>query len=186
MKVLDFGLARMSAGGRAPANSALPTEAQTRDGVVMGTVPYMSPEQVSGRPVDHRTDVFSLGVVLYEMASGRRPFEGQSSAELASAILRDTPPALGDAPELPPGASGPVIRRCLEKDARQRLQTARDVGNELRELPRESTSIGRVPGRRPRFRPTRAPPAPRRASGSRCCRSSTGARTRPSRRWPRG
>ncbi len=67
---------------------------QTREGIVMGTVPYMSPEQVQGRAVDHRTDIFSLGVILYEMASGRRPFEGRSTAELVSSILRDTPPVV--------------------------------------------------------------------------------------------
>jgi TolB-like protein/Tfp pilus assembly protein PilF len=146
VKVLDFGLAKMSA-GYAAADSALPTEAQTRDGVVMGTVPYMSPEQVSGRPVDRRTDVFSLGVVLYEMASGRRPFKGSSTAELASAILRDAPPVVTELrPELPPEV-GRIIRRCLEKDPRQRLQTARDVGNELLEL-RRSTSAPSRPAAR--------------------------------------
>jgi serine/threonine protein kinase len=77
VKVLDFGLAK---GRDAHAGSDLTTELQTREGVVMGTVPYMSPEQVAGRRVDHRTDIFSLGVMLYEMASGRRPFEGHSTA----------------------------------------------------------------------------------------------------------
>ncbi len=146
VKVLDFGLAKMSAGGDS-GNSALPTEAQTRDGVVMGTVPYMSPEQVSGRPVDHRTDVFSLGVVLYEMASGRRPFQGQSTAELASAILRDSPPVVTELrPELAPEL-GRLIRRCLEKDPRQRLQTARDVGNELRDLGSTTSAASRSAAR---------------------------------------
>ena len=102
----------------------------------MGTVPYMSPEQVAGRTVDHRTDIFSLGVMLYEMASGRRPFKGDSSAELASAILRDTPPPLGEVrPDLPADLAR-TIRRCLEKDPHDRIQTARDVGNELRDLAR--------------------------------------------------
>jgi serine/threonine protein kinase len=146
VKVLDFGLAKMSPAGGA-ADSELPTEAQTRDGVVMGTLPYMSPEQVSGRPVDHRTDVFSVGVVLYEMASGRRPFKGSSTAELASAILRDVPPVVSELrPELP-AALGRVIRRCLEKDPRQRLQTARDVGNELGELGRSSSAPSRTSAR---------------------------------------
>jgi TolB-like protein/Tfp pilus assembly protein PilF len=142
VKVLDFGLAKISP-TRDAADSALPTEAQTRDGLVMGTVPYMSPEQVSGRAVDHRTDVFSLGVVLYEMASGRRPFQGSSTAELASAILRDAPPVVTELrPELPPEL-GRIIRRCLERDPRQRLQTARDVGNELRELERSPSAASR-------------------------------------------
>jgi TolB-like protein/predicted Ser/Thr protein kinase len=144
VKVLDFGLAKMRPLGES-VGSELPTEAQTRDGVVMGTVPYMSPEQVSGRPVDHRTDVFSLGVVLYEMASGRRPFQGQSTAELASAILRDAPPAVAELrPELPADLVR-IVRRCLEKDKRQRFQTARDVGNELRDMGRHPTPASGSP-----------------------------------------
>ncbi len=89
VKVLDFGLAKVSEPGTEP--EATVSHPLTQAGVVMGTMPYMSPEQVSGRVVDHRTDIFSLGVILYEMATGRRPFQGESSAELASAILRDTP-----------------------------------------------------------------------------------------------
>jgi eukaryotic-like serine/threonine-protein kinase len=91
-KVLDFGLAKLShAPVSAGLDSELSTQARTREGVVMGTVPYMSPEQLSGRPLDHRTDLFSLGVMLYEMASGHRPFQGESSAELVSSILRTCP-----------------------------------------------------------------------------------------------
>ena len=95
VKVLDFGLAKIT-GPRdpKPADSEAPTDVQTREGVVMGTVPYMSPEQLSGRTVDHRSDIFSLGILLYEMATARRPFEGRSSVELASSILRDAPPPL--------------------------------------------------------------------------------------------
>jgi non-specific serine/threonine protein kinase len=141
VKVLDFGLAKMQPTGDS-LSSELPTAAPTRDGVVMGTVPYMSPEQVSGRSVDHRTDIFSLGIVLYEMASGRRPFEGRSTAELASAILRDTPPVVTELRTDLPQDLARIIRRCLEKDPGQRLQTARDVVNELRELMGRSPSAG--------------------------------------------
>ena len=88
VKVLDFGLAKDVRA--ANLGDATLTSSQTQVGVVMGTPAYMSPEQTSGRPLDHRTDIFSLGVVLHEMATGRRPFDGKSSAELVSAILRDT------------------------------------------------------------------------------------------------
>ena len=78
---------------------------KTQEGVVMGTVPYMSPEQVQGRLLDHRTDIFSLGIILYEMATGQRPFHGQSSAELVSSILRDTPPLGRGAASRPAGGA---------------------------------------------------------------------------------
>ena len=105
-------------------------------GVVMGTPAYMSPEQTSGRPLDQRTDIFSIGVLLHEMATGRRPFEGSSSAELVSAILRDTPPSVTELRPNLPGDLARIVRRCLEKDPRHRLQTARDVSNEFRDLAR--------------------------------------------------
>src|ERR1039457_3994255 len=133
VKVLDFGLAK-DAGASDPADATLTSDHRTQAGVVMGTPAYMSPEQTSGRPIDHRTDIFSLGVVLHEMATGRRPFEGNSSAELISAILRDNPPSVTDVrPDLPSDLAR-IVRRCLEKDPRHRVQTARDVSNEFRDL----------------------------------------------------
>jgi serine/threonine-protein kinase len=138
VKVLDFGLAkdvRAANGG----DLTLTSDSQTQMGVVMGTPAYMSPEQAAGRLLDHRTDIFSLGVVLHEMATGRRPFEGTSSAELVSAILRDTPPSVTDArPDLPSDLAR-IIRRCLEKDPSHRVQTARDVSNEFRDLARQTS-----------------------------------------------
>jgi len=135
VKVLDFGLAKIT--GTEPAASAdseMATDVQTREGVVMGTVPYMSPEQVSGLKIDPRTDVFSLGILLYEMATGRRPFQGRSSAELASAILRDAPPALEEArTDLPDGLRR-VVARCLQKEPRDRFPTAREAADALRDL----------------------------------------------------
>src|SRR5216684_2524115 len=112
---------------------------------VMGTPAYMSPEQTSGRSLDHRTDIFSLGVVLHEMATGRRPFEGTSSAELASAILRDTPPSVIDVRSDLPSDLARIIRRCLEKDPRHRVQTARDVSNEFRDLARTASHFAPDP-----------------------------------------
>jgi TolB-like protein/Tfp pilus assembly protein PilF len=133
VKVLDFGLAKDVSAPDA-ADATLTSDHQTQAGVVMGTPAYMSPEQTSGRPIDHRTDIFSLGVVLHEMSTGRRPFEGHSSAELISAILRDTPPPVTQSrPDLPSGLAR-IVRRCLEKDPQHRVQTARDVSNEFRDL----------------------------------------------------
>ena len=138
VKVLDFGLSK-DIGSETVNDATLTSAGRTQAGMVMGTPAYMSPEQVAGRPLDHRSDIFSFGVVLHEMAMGRRPFEGASSAELISSILRDTPPSVTDVrPELPSDLAR-VIRRCLEKDPRHRLQTARDVSNEFRELARATT-----------------------------------------------
>jgi TolB-like protein len=153
VKVLDFGLAKDVRGANL-GDATLTSASQTQVGVVMGTPAYMSPEQTSGRPLDHRTDIFSLGVVLHEMTTGRRPFEGTSSAELVSAILRDTPPSVTDMrPDLPSDLAR-IIRRCLEKDPRHRVQTARDVSNEFRDMARFTS------------RPTQIYPATTRAVSS--------------------
>jgi serine/threonine protein kinase/cytochrome c-type biogenesis protein CcmH/NrfG len=139
VKVLDFGLAKVAAEA---AGAEMSTEMQTREGVVMGTVPYMSPEQIVGRPVDHRTDLFSLGVMLYEMASGRRPFQGGSSAEVASAILRDTPRPLEAVRMDWPPALGAIVARCLQKEPGQRIQTAHGARDALVALRRQLESGG--------------------------------------------
>jgi serine/threonine protein kinase/tetratricopeptide (TPR) repeat protein len=136
VKVLDFGLAKET---RSTGSSdATQTQGvQTEVGVVMGTPAYMSPEQVAGEAVDCRTDLFSLGIVLYEMATGERPFKGRSPAELVSAILRDSPRAIAEVRADLPADLARVVRRCLEKDAQCRVQTARDVYNDLRDLARQ-------------------------------------------------
>ena len=138
VKVLDFGLAK-DVGVEGSNDATLTSTGHTQSGTVMGTPAYMSPEQVSGRALDQRTDIFSLGVLLHEMATGRRPFEGSSSAELVSTILRDTPPSVTEVRADLPGDLARVIRRCLEKDPRHRFQTARDVSNEFRDLARLAT-----------------------------------------------
>ncbi len=137
VKVLDFGLAKDVSSAK-PGDATMTSDSHTQVGVVMGTPAYMSPEQTSGRVLDHRTDIFSLGVMLHEMSTGKRPFQGNSSAELISAILRDTPAAVNELrPDLPSDL-GRVIRRCLEKDPSRRVQTARDVSNEFHDLARQS------------------------------------------------
>ena len=143
VKVLDFGLAK-DVGATAAGDATVTSAGRTQAGVVMGTPAYMSPEQIAGRPLDYRTDIFSLGVLLYEMATGKRPFQGTSSAELMSSVLRDTPPLVTDVrPELPADLAR-VTRRCLEKDPRYRVQTARDVVNEFRDLARIAPRPGSV------------------------------------------
>jgi TolB-like protein len=153
VKVLDFGLAKDIRGSNL-GDATMTSDSRTQAGVVMGTPAYMSPEQTSGRPLDHRTDIFSFGVLLFEMSTGKRPFGGSSSAELVSAILRDTPPSVTDSrPDLPSDLAR-VIRRCLEKDPRHRVQTARDVSNEFRDLARNTARPA------PPSSSTRAAPSP--------------------------
>ncbi len=143
IKVLDFGLAKLvedpdSENGD-PALTAIPTEL-TAEGMVMGTAPYMSPEQVEGREMDYRTDIFSLGIVLYEMATGKRPFAGDTAAALISSILRDEPPTVTEINESLPRHLARIIQHCLEKDPEARYQSAKDVRNELKSLRREVDS----------------------------------------------
>jgi serine/threonine protein kinase/tetratricopeptide (TPR) repeat protein len=131
VKVLDFGLA--VAAPRESNASALATALQvTAPGTILGTLPYMSPEQVEGIAVDHRTDLFSLGVMFYEMLTGARPFKGTSPAQLVSSILRDSPAGVRTVRLEVPESLSQLITRCLQKPPANRIQSAREVHSELR------------------------------------------------------
>jgi TolB-like protein/Tfp pilus assembly protein PilF len=125
VKVLDFGLARMLEGDLEQTVAAPLSEA----GQALGTVPYMAPEQLRGEAVDARADLFALGVIVYELATGRRPFEGKSLVDVSSAILRDAP-----APAEMPAELARIVARCLAKDVRERWPSAQEVANELRRI----------------------------------------------------
>jgi len=160
VKVLDFGLAKLvTAGGGTDAATLAASDSRTEEGRVLGTVAYMSPEQAEGKPVDERTDIFSLGVLLYEMATGRRPFAGDTSISTITAILRDNPPSVTEVNPALPRHLGRIIRLCLAKDPDQRYQSAVDVRNELQSLHQEITS-GELTQRAATTARTR-PPRPR-------------------------
>ncbi|HKB70540.1 MAG TPA: serine/threonine-protein kinase, partial [Thermoanaerobaculia bacterium] len=139
VKLLDFGLAKVVATGAAPESdlSALPTQAPpsrplTEDGTILGTFQYMAPEQVEGRETDARSDIFALGCVLYEMATGQKAFAGRSRASLIAAILeRDPAPISTTAPMSPPSLDR-LVQGCLAKDPDDRWQSAHDVMTQLR------------------------------------------------------
>ena len=145
-KILDFGLAKVT--GKAAADSGesetivANSDAQhlTSPGAMLGTVAYMSPEQVRAKDVDARTDLFSFGAVLYEMTTGKMPFDGSSSGEICSAILRDEPrPPSQVNPEVSPGLEA-VIRKALEKDRNLRYQSAAEMRTDLQRLKRDTES----------------------------------------------
>src|SRR5262245_44449994 len=141
LKVLDFGLAKLTETSTGPGGfTQLPTEHLTGHGQILGTVAYMSPEQAEGKAVDHRSDIFSLGIILYEIATGRKPFSGDTSMSLLSSILRDTPTPVTELNGAIPKEIGRLIRRCLEKDPAQRLQSALDLKHELEDLKTEGTA----------------------------------------------
>jgi eukaryotic-like serine/threonine-protein kinase len=140
VKVLDFGLAKPAGlGSEDASDSAADTMSTplTATGQVVGTVPYMAPEQIRGGTVDALSDLFSLGTIVYELASGRRPFSGATPADVSSSILRDTPDPLTRLRADLPAELERIVTRCLEKDARSRFQSAGDVARELRVLQRE-------------------------------------------------
>jgi eukaryotic-like serine/threonine-protein kinase len=143
-KIADFGLAKLvERSGEESVDDARTVSSYTQPGMLMGTVGYMSPEQVRGRVVDHRSDIFSLGSMLHEMLTGARPFRRDTAAETMTAILNEEPPGLSD----PRGPSAPaldrIVRRCLEKRPEQRFQSARDLAFALRTL----ASLTEVPSR---------------------------------------
>jgi dipeptidyl aminopeptidase/acylaminoacyl peptidase len=135
VKILDFGLARQIAEALTSNDTRSPTLARaTEPGTVMGTVGYMSPEQVRGHTADARSDIFSFGAVLYEMATGRRAFQRDTAAETMTAILKEDPPEIsGTGLQIPPGLDR-VVRHCLEKGPKERFQSARDVAFDLQSL----------------------------------------------------
>jgi len=127
IKILDFGLAKSLGVVSAGADTQSPTLAQATDpGTVLGTVGYMSPEQVRGRGADARSDIFSLGAVTYEMASGKRPFSGNSAVETMNAVLKEEPPEISTIRNVPPEFER-IVRHCLEKSPEERFQSARDI-----------------------------------------------------------
>ena len=142
VKILDFGLAKLAA-PEAAANEGATVEAvPTSAGAVLGTVGYMSPEQVRGEAADARSDIFALGAVLYEMLSGQRAFRRDTSAETMTAILKEEPTELSAAGRPIPLAMERIVRRCLEKKPLQRFQSARDLAFNLEELSGVSSASG--------------------------------------------
>ena len=142
VKILDFGLAKLHEPESVPDGmTSFPTaEHATGEGRVVGTAAYMSPEQAEGKPLDHRTDIFSLGVILYEMATGERPFQGDTTISVISSIVKDTPRSVTDVNPALPRDLGRIIRRALVKDPDHRYQTVRDLGNDLEDLKRDVDS----------------------------------------------
>ncbi|MFL6333374.1 MAG: protein kinase domain-containing protein, partial [Pyrinomonadaceae bacterium] len=145
-KVLDFGLAKLTEQQPTPGDAEAPgrMKVQTTPGLVMGTASYMSPEQARGRQVDARTDIWSLGVVLYEMFAGRVPFEGETASDVISAVLHGEPPPLARyAPDVPAEMQW-VVTRALRKNQEERYQTIKELLGDLRELKQELDVRARI------------------------------------------
>ena len=135
VKVLDFGLAKLADSPLAAGGAtAMPTGPITGEGRILGTVAYMSPEQAEGKAIDARSDLFSFGVMLYEMATGRRPFTGETSISIISSIIKDTPKPVVEVNARVPRELGRIIHRALMKDPERRYQNAKDLRNDLEEL----------------------------------------------------
>ena len=140
IKILDFGLAKLAEGDGGSAETVATLGLQTHPGMIAGTVGYMSPEQVRGEKLDTRTDLFSFGVVLYEMVTGKRPFEGETSGVTFEAILnrQPTPPTKLNSKVAPRLEN--IITKALEKDREVRYQHASDIRADLKRLKRDSES----------------------------------------------
>lgn len=140
VKILDFGLAKLILPPQSESGDAPTIQAATQPGLVMGTVGYMSPEQVRGKAADPRSDIFAFGAILYEMLSGKRAFHGDSPADTMSSILKDDPPELTETNRNVSPALERIVRHCLEKNPAERFQSARDVAFSLESLTGTSTS----------------------------------------------
>ncbi len=146
LKILDFGLAKWRQELLEAGLSELPTLEATGEGRIVGTLNYMSPEQAEGKTVDHRSDIFSIGIILYEMATGQRPFTGQTAASVLSSIIKETPPSITEVNPALPKSLWRITRRCLAKDTERRYQSAKEIRNELEELTGELASGELVEG----------------------------------------
>ena len=150
VKVLDFGLAKLTESSTSGLSSNAPTRAQvnTETGMVMGTARYMSPEQARGQKVDARTDIFSFGVVFYEMITGRAPFEGETASDVLAAILKSEPPPLVDGAHEVPRELEHIVSRALRKDPERRYQVVKDLLLDLEDLEQRPSELS-VPAKRP-------------------------------------
>jgi eukaryotic-like serine/threonine-protein kinase len=127
VKILDFGLAKLGPRGLGILEGGSDVRTPTEPGLLLGTFGYMAPEQARGRPADARSDIFSMGAVLYEMLTGRRAFTGQTPADMLAALLTQDPPAISAVARPVPRALERVVQRCLERNPEERFQSARDV-----------------------------------------------------------
>jgi serine/threonine protein kinase len=144
-KLLDFGLAKLRGPQVAVANlSALPTEGSnlTAQGTILGTLQYMAPEQLEGKEADARTDIFAFGLVVYEMATGKKAFEGKSQASLIAKILETDPPPISSLQPMTPPALDRVVKKCLRKEPEDRWQNARDITDELKWISDSDSQVG--------------------------------------------
>lgn len=141
-KLLDFGLAKSAGGLEVNLEGATEHRPLTQEGTILGTFQYMAPEQLEGQSVDHRTDIFALGTLLYEMASGRRAFDGKTKTSLIAAIVTAEPQPLSQLQPLAPPALEHVIRKCLAKDPEERWQSAHDIAEELRWISEAGSQAG--------------------------------------------
>ena len=146
-KLMDFGLAKATLAGASPASSLTMTtsgpsadQPLTAQGTIVGTFQYMSPEQTEGKEADARSDIFALGAVLYEMATGKRAFTGKSQASLVAAILASEPPPISMVQPMSPPALEQVIKSCLAKDPEERFQTVHDLKLQLKWIAEASSS----------------------------------------------
>src|SRR2546427_5496116 len=146
IKILDFGLAKLTgAGDGTQSQTEVPTRRVNTDpGTVMGTIGYMSPEQVRGKPADHRSDIFSFGAILYEMLAGKRAFRGESSAETMSAILREDPRELSETQKTINPALERVVQHCLEKNPEERFHSASDLAFAIQALSGSAAISGQM------------------------------------------
>jgi eukaryotic-like serine/threonine-protein kinase len=143
VKLLDFGLAKALEPAATSAVTALPTKAAlTQEGTILGTFQYMAPEQLEGKTVDARTDIFALGAVLYEIATGKKAFEGSSQASLISAIMTREPEPISSIQPMTPPALDRVVKTCLAKDPEERWQSAGDVAKELKWIAESGSQAG--------------------------------------------
>ncbi len=152
-KLLDFGLAKLQAADTPTNLSALPTEQAnlTAEGTILGTLQYMAPEQLEAKEADARTDIFAFGAVVYEMATGKKAFEGKSQASLIAAIMEKDPPAVSELQPVSPPALDRLVARCLSKDRDDRWQSASDLVFNLKGVVEwasdtQSTSVGSAVG----------------------------------------